>query len=79
MKHVTNQIKGIQKKGKLLHYKDTDSSSGVTNYFCSTHIKKQKMLVKGEYGNPQCKSRKALLVFFDSKTGEVKGGCIVEI
>ena len=73
MTQVSDRIKGIHKEGKLVNYKDSNSSTGVTQYSCSTHIRKKKLLVKGEWNNPQSNSRRALLVFFDSKTGEVKG------
>ena len=79
MTQVSDRIKGIQKEGKFVNYKDTDSSVGVQHYYCSTHIRKKNMLVRGEYSNPKSGARKALIVFLDSKTGEVKGMCVFDL
>ena len=73
MTQVSDFIKTIQNEGKCINHKDTDSGFEVTNYWCSTFIRKEKLLVKGEYANPQSKTRKAMIVLFDSKTGDVKG------
>ena len=79
MTQVSGRIKRIHEEGKLVNYKDTDSTLGVTQYFCSTHIKEEKLLIKGEAYSPKSAERKALIVFFDSKTGEVQGGKIFYI
>ena len=76
MTQVSDTIKKIQNQGKVVNYEDTDSSVGVKDYFCSTHIKKKKMLVRGELNNPKSGERKAVIVFLDSKTGEVRGTSI---
>ena len=76
MTQVSDRIKRIHKEGKLVNYKDTDSTLGVTQYFCSTHVKEENLLIKGEAYSTKSTERNALIVFFDSKTGEVKGGTI---
>ena len=79
MTQVSDTIKKIQNQGKVVKYKDTDLSVGVQEYYCSTHIRKEKMQVRGEWSNPKTGARKAVIVFLDSKTGEVKGRKIYHI
>ena len=73
MTQVSDTIKKIQNQGKVVNYNDSDSSVGVNQYCCSTHIRKKKMLVRGELNNPKSGERKAVIVFLDSKTGQVRG------
>ena len=70
---IENLIKPVKRNEKLVTHKDTDPDEGYYQYCCSTHTEKRNILVKGEWKN-KSKSRKALLVFFDLGTKQIKGG-----
>ena len=71
--NLTDVIKEIRKENTLVNYKDNDPNVATSQYFYCTHIKKKSLLVKGEYAKPKSGTRNALIIFFDSRTGEVKG------
>lgn len=65
-------VKPVEKNWKVLTHRDT-SKEGVTEYYCSTFIKKKKVLVKGEDENEQSDKRNAMILLFDCKTGNIIG------
>ena len=71
-----NDIKGIvkplEKNGKVFTHQDT-SSRGVSQYHCSTFIKNQNILVKGEYDNKHVKRRNAMILLIDCDNGNIIG------
>lgn len=70
--NIDDLIKPVIKNGKLVTHEMIDSNLKVKNFKCSTYIEKEKILVKGQYKSFN-RSRGALLVFFDLKSGKVKG------
>ena len=66
-------IKPVKSKGELANQKVTDPGLKLFGFYCSTYNQRHNILVKGEYFNED-DSRNALLVFFDLRTGKVKGG-----
>ena len=68
---INHLIKPVMKNGEVVNHKVSDCRRRVLEFQCSTYIEKENILVKGEYNNI-C-SRNALLVFFDLRTGTVKG------
>ena len=71
-KNINQLVKPIQSNGQLLTHKD-DPKNGVTQYYCSCYIEREKLLVKGECRNPRQSQRNALIIFLDLETGLVRG------
>ena len=71
---INQLIQTIKTKGTLLTHKDPDVSLGVEHFFCSTFVPSENLLIKGEYDNPNSETRKAMLVFLNPDTNQVKGG-----
>ena len=70
--NIQGLIKPVKKNGKVLTHQDT-SKEGVTEYRCSTFIKKKNVLVKGEYENKHKDKRNAIIVLIDSDSGNIVG------
>ena len=71
-KKIKDLIKPIHTEEKLLTHEETDPKQPAMQYFCSTYIQKQNILIKGECQNGD-KSRGAQVVLCDPETGELKG------
>ena len=71
--NINALIKLVERNNKVVRHQLIYPNLEVYDFFCSTYIQKQGILVKGEYGNLQ-NSRNAILVFFDLQTHKVKGG-----
>lgn len=68
---INDLIKPVICNGEIVNHVVTDPGIRVDNFYSSTYIEKEQILVKGEYKNVY--SRNALLMFFDLLTGKVKG------
>ena len=71
--NINDRFKTIEYNGKLLTHQETNPNIGVTHTWCSTFIKKKKILVKGEYANSKSGHRKAVIKILDPATNKVKG------
>ena len=70
--HIKSIVKPVKKKGKTITHQDT-SIRRVSNYRCSTFIKKKNIIVKGEYINKYRGKRNAMILLFDLESGNLKG------
>lgn len=71
--NINNIIETVQTRGTTLSHQLPDHKLGARHFRSSTFIRNQKLLIKGEYENPNSTQRNALLVFFDLSSGKVKG------
>ena len=71
--NISKLFTTIQKHGKIITLKEPDPKIGVAHTDCSTFIRRKQLLVRGERNNPKPNSRKALLVFCDPESAEIKG------
>lgn len=73
---INNLVKPVEKNGKVLTHKDS-SKEGVKEFWCSTFIQKENVLLKGERDNQHEDKRSAMIVLFDCESGEIRGGSTV--
>ena len=71
-KQIKNLIKPVLRNGEVVTHRVTDPSLDIRDFFSSTFIQKQSVIVKGEY-LIENESRKARLVFLDLESGKVLG------
>ena len=74
--NIYNLVKPAEKNGQVFTHRDP-AKDEVTQYSCSTFIRKKNILVKGEYDNKHKKERNAMIILFDTESGEIVGGSIV--
>ena len=75
--NIHDLVEPIKIEGQPITHKAPDHKPQINAFSCSTYIKSEKTLVKGERDN-QTETRGALLVFFDPDSGEVKGTSCVK-
>ena len=63
-------------EGKEINLHDTDYNAEVGAIWSSAFSQNDNLLARGEYKNPNSKSRKALITFTDLKTGKLKGNIL---
>ena len=72
--NIDQLFKPVQENGTLITHQDTDPEIGMTHTHCSTFINEKGLLVKGEQSNLKSKQRRAMIVLFHPKTGQIRGG-----
>ena len=70
--NIEGIVKPVEKNGKVITHQDT-SKEGVSEYRCSTFIKKKNFIVKGKCNNKHEDKRNAMILLFDSESGDIVG------
>ena len=78
--NINDLFKLVKEKNKKITHQVTQENFRMLHYYCSTYIEKQSILVKGEFSvDEYSDSIWTKLVFFDLKSGKVRGASRLSI
>ena len=72
-KTIDQLIKKIKKNGKLLSFEHQDKQNGVFANHSSCFVENDKIIIRGEYNNPNSSNRNAIISLTNVKTQEIIG------
>ena len=72
-KSIQECINILKDGGTTINHEEKDSFVRVKRNECSTYIKKEQVIIKGECSNPNHSSRNALISVYDALSGKLKG------
>ena len=71
--NIKDLVLPVNTIGQVMTHRDT-SKEGAKEYSCSTFIRKKNVLVKGERKNLHEDKRNAMILLFDTESGDILGG-----